>query len=55
MDIDKVRRSYAQAEATVKADADPALHRVRRQGPALRTGCDHRRPGDVALSLRWRV
>jgi hypothetical protein len=23
-DIDKVRRSYAEAEATVKADADPA-------------------------------
>ena len=38
-DIDEVRRSYAETEATVKADADPRLHRVRRQALAPRAGC----------------
>jgi len=51
-DIDKVRRSYAETEATVKADADPACTVCGGKRWQHGRDADHPRPGDVALSLR---
>ena len=51
-DIDEVRRSYAETEATVKADADPACTVCGGKRWHHGRDADHPRPGDVALSLR---